>query len=173
MNPPVALQAMAADQWVRREALERLVSDHQRRLFLVALSILRDPAEAEDAVQESFLLAWRRWDTLRDEARRPQWLTSICVRHCLRRRRGLRRWLLADPDVSVRAADHPRFEGRLLDLDRAQAALSRQQRAALVLSYQYGYSADQCAELMGVAPGTVRSHLARALATLRREMSDA
>jgi RNA polymerase sigma-70 factor (ECF subfamily) len=173
MTPPAALQAMATDQWERREALEQLVAAQQRRLFLIALSIVRDASEAEDAVQESFLLAWRKWDAVRDEAKRQQWLTTICVRHCLRRRRGLLRWRLADPDTTTPAAEHVRFQGRLLDLDRAQAALSRQQRAALVLSYQYGYSADQCAELMGLAPGTVRSHLARALATLRREMSDA
>ena len=173
MTPPAVLQAMATDQWERREALEHLVEAQQRRLFLIALSIVRDPSEAEDAVQESFLLAWRKWDALRDETKRQQWLTTICVRHCLRRRRGLLRWRLADPDTTTAAAEHVRFEGRLVDLDRAQAALSRQQRAALVLGYQYGYSADQSAELMGLAPGTVRSHLARALATLRKEMSDA
>jgi RNA polymerase sigma-70 factor (ECF subfamily) len=164
---------LASEQWERRAALERLVSTQQRRLFHIALAILRDPGEAEDAVQESFLLAWRRWDAVRDEDKRAGWLTTLCVRHCLRRRRGLRRWTLGQADVSVPAAEHPRFQGRLLDLDRAQAQLSPQQRAALVLSYHHGYSADQCAELMGLSPGTVRSHLARALATLRREMSDA
>jgi RNA polymerase sigma-70 factor (ECF subfamily) len=173
MTPPVAVRAMATDQLQRRVALERLVGAQQRRLFHVALAILRDPGEAEDAVQETFLMAWRRWDAVRDEAKRDSWLTTICVRHCLRRRSGLRRWSVGVADVSTPAAEHVRFEGRMLDLDRAQAKLSPQQRAALVLSYRHGYSADQCAELMGLSAGTVRSHLARALATLRREMSDA
>jgi RNA polymerase sigma-70 factor (ECF subfamily) len=164
---------MAADQWERRAALERLVGAEQRRLFHLALSILRDPGEAEDAVQDSFLAAWRKWDDIREEGKREQWLTTICVRQCFGRRRRLARWPVRAPDPSVAVAEHIRFQGRLLDLDRAQARLSPQQRAALVLSYQHGYSADQCAQLMGVAPGTVRSHLARALATLRREMSDA
>jgi RNA polymerase sigma-70 factor, ECF subfamily len=173
MTPQAAVRAMASDQWERRAALERLVGAQQRRLYHIALAILRDPGEAEDAVQESFLIAWRRWDAVRDEDKRTSWLTTLCVRHCLRRRRGLRRWTLGGADVSIPAAEHARFEGRLLDLDRAQAKLSPQQRAALVLSYHHGYSADQCAELMGLSPGTVRSHLARALATLRREMGDA
>ena len=164
---------MESDQGRRRAALEHLVAAQQRRLFHIALAILRDPGEAEDAVQDSFLVAWRRWDAVRDEGRRESWLTTICVRHCLRRRTGLRRWIVGAADTSTAAPDHPRFEGRLLDLDRAQAHLSPQQRAALVLCYQHGFSADQCAELMGLSPGTVRSHLARALATLRREMSDA
>ncbi|HEY7927777.1 MAG: RNA polymerase sigma factor [Candidatus Dormibacteria bacterium] len=168
----MAVQTMATDDWGRREALERLVGAQQRRLFAIALSIVRDPGEAEDAVQESFLIAWRRWDTIRDEAKRETWVTTICVHHCLRRRRTLRRWTLGRASDAAAAAEHVRFQGRLLDLDRAQAKLSRQQRAALVLSYHHGYSADQCAVLMGLSGGTVRSHLARALATLRKEMSD-
>ena len=101
------------------------------------------------------------------------WLTTICVRQCCRRRVGLMRWMVREPDVATAGGEDVRFQGRLLDLDRAQAQLSRQQRAALVLTYLHGYSADQCAELMGLAPGTVRSHLARALASLRKEMTDA
>ena len=134
-------------------ALERLVGAQQRRLFHIALSILRDAGEAEDAVQESFLLAWRNWDAVRDEERREQWLTTICVRHCCRRRKGLRRWLVGAPDATVAVAEHVRFQGRLLDLDRAQAKLSPQQRAALVLSYHHGHSVDQCAALMGAVTG--------------------
>lgn len=173
MTPPVAARVVAAEQWQRRAALERLVGAQQRRLFHIALAILHDPGEAEDAVQESFLAAWRRWDAVRDEDKRESWLTTICVRHCIRRRRKLWRSVLGGPDPATPAAAHPRFEGRLLDLDRAQLKLSRQQRAALVLCYHHGYSADQCAVLMDLSAGTVRSHLARALATLRREMSDA
>jgi RNA polymerase sigma-70 factor (ECF subfamily) len=168
----MAVRSMAIDDGARRVALERLVATQQRRLFHIALAIVRDPDEAEDAVQESFLIAWRRWDTVRDEDKRETWLTTICVHHCFRQRRTLRRWTLGQADDTMAAAEHVRFQGRLLDLDRAQAKLSRQQRAALVLSYHHGYSADQCAVLMGLSGGTVRSHLARALATLRREMSD-
>ena len=169
----MAMKTIAADQWARREAFERLVVAHQRRLFTISLAIVRDAGEAEDAVQDSFMAAWRKWDSIRDEERRESWLTTICVRQCFRRRRGLLRRIVREPDVSTASAEDVRFQGRLLDLDRAQAKLSRQQRAALVLTYLHGYSADQCAELMGLAPGTVRSHLARALATLRKEMSDA
>ena len=172
MTPPMAVQRVATDDWVRRDALEHLVAAQQRRLFHIALAIVRDPGEAEDAVQESFLIAWRRWDTLRDEEKREAWVTTICVHHCFRRRRSLLRWTVGRTSETAAAAEHVRFQGRLLDLDRAQAKLSRQQRAALVLSYHHGYSADQCAVLMGVSGGTVRSHLARALATLRKEMSD-
>ncbi len=173
MISPMAMKGVAADQSARREAFERLVRAHQRRLFVISLAIVRDAGEAEDAVQDSFMAAWRKWDSVRDEARREAWLTKICVRQCFRRRSGLMRRIVREPDVASVSPEDVRFQGRLLDLDRAQAHLSRQQRAALVLTYLHGYSADQCAELMGVAPGTARSHLARALASLRKEMTDA
>lgn len=172
MTPVMAMHSVATEDWGRRVALERLVDAQQRRLFHIALAIVRDAGEAEDAVQETFLVAWRRWDTVRDEDKREAWLTTICIRHCFRRRRILRRWTLGRPGDTAAAAEHVRFQGRLLDLDRAQAKLSPQQRAVLVLSYHHGYSADQCAALMGLSGGTVRSHLARALASLRKEMSD-
>ena len=172
MTPLMAVHTVALDDHQRRQALERLVSTQQRRLFHIALAIVRDPGEAEDAVQESFLVAWRRWDSVRDEDKREAWLTTICVHHCYRRRRLLHRWTLGRAAETAAVAEQTGLHGSLLDLDRAQAKLSRQQRAALVLSYQQGYSADQCALVMGISPGTVRSHLARALATLRKEMSD-
>lgn len=73
------------------------------------------------------------------------------------------------------AADHERWQDVRpiadLDLARAYAQLSKQQRAAVALHYFYGYTLDECAELLGNRPGTVRSHIARALATLRQAVS--
>ena len=60
-----------------------------------------------------------------------------------------------------------------LDLDRCYRRLSRQQRAVVTLHYQYGYTIDECATLIGCQPGTARSHLARALASLRKELEHA
>ena len=59
-----------------------------------------------------------------------------------------------------------------IDIDRAYQRLSVRQRAALTLNFRYGYSVAECAEMMGCRPGTVRSHLARALASLRKEIAD-
>jgi RNA polymerase sigma factor (sigma-70 family) len=138
-----------------------------RALLGLALAILRDMQEAEDAVQDTMELAWRSWRSVREEDRRAAWLRQICVRRCLRVRRGLvRRLFLSDrPPVETQALDP-------IDpaLDRACRDLTRQQRAVLTLHYQYGYTLDECAALMGCRPGTVRSHLARALSTLRQEL---
>ncbi|TMD45780.1 MAG: RNA polymerase sigma factor [Chloroflexi bacterium] len=147
---------------------EAAVHAESGRLFAVAYSILRDPQEAQDAVQETMELAWRSWATLRDPAKRSAWLRQICVRRAIRTRRRLlpRLWLADTSEVHRQLPEEPDLE-----LDRCYLRLSRQQRAVVTLHYQYGYSLDECAALIGCQPGTVRSHLARALASLRKELS--
>ena len=159
----------------RRVAFEAAVRLESSRLFRLAISILHDAGEAEDAVQESMMRAWKAWDSLHDPERRNAWLTQICVNQCLsqKRRRGGRWLLFADHSAKVSDAQTVAYaDTGDLDLDRAYQHLSLHQRAVLTLHYQYGYKLDECARLMRCRPGTVRSHLARALSTLRQEMAD-
>jgi RNA polymerase sigma-70 factor (ECF subfamily) len=155
-------------------SFDALLSVERRRLYGIAYSILRDHAEAEDALQDALLKAWRSWGSLRKEEARTTWLVRICVNHCINRRRGLslRRFAIAPRREDAAAAD-PRFEGRLVDLDRSYRRLSPQQRAAVFLHYHHGYSIDECADLMTCGAGSVRTHLARALTSMRKEMTHA
>ena len=160
---------MAEDRPAREApGFEAAVHAESGRLFAVAYSILRDPQEAEDAVQETMELAWRSWDALRDPLKRGAWLRQICVRRAIRTRRRLlpRLWLTDTNEPHRQSPEEPD-----LDLDRSYRHLSRQQRAVVTLHYEYGYTIDECAALIGCQPGTARSHLARALATLRKELN--
>ncbi len=158
----------------REASFDALLDRERRRLYGIAYSILRDHAEAEDALQEAMLKAWRSWDSVRDESARASWLVRICVNHCINRRTGLRRLRLGRTvDARDMATPHPRFDGRLVDLDRSYLRLSPRQRAAVFLHYHHGYSIDECAALMSCRPGSVRTHIARALASMRREMTHA
>jgi RNA polymerase sigma factor (sigma-70 family) len=79
--------------------------------------------------------------------------------------------LLSEGDVR----DHPneaKLDALDPDLDRVFRRLSPKQRAVIALHYQHGFNLDECAALMGARPGTARSHLARALATMRKELGD-
>jgi len=143
------------------------------RLYAIALAILRDAGEAEDAVQETMELAWRSRSSLRSKGSQAAWLTRICVRQSLHRRR---RWFRAgqaagDASMALLAPLAP-FVPKDVDLDRAIGRLSAQQRAVVALHYGHGYTVDESAALMGCRPGTARSHLARALACLRRDLRD-
>lgn len=147
----------------------------ERRLFGIAFSILGDPLEAEDALQETCLLAWRSWNRLAQPDRAAAWLTTICVRHCIRRRRLLSRtrWrTVAEHPELAAAADHLRYDGHYIDLDRAYRTLSPRQRAVVTLHYQHGHPVPACAAIIGCSTGAASSHLARALTKLRKELAD-
>ncbi|HSP65870.1 MAG TPA: RNA polymerase sigma factor [Candidatus Deferrimicrobium sp.] len=165
----VPASARAADA---EASFDALLSDERRRLYGIAYSILRDHAEAEDALQEAMLKAWKSWGRVRDESARPTWLVRICVNHCLNRRSWLRLRPGSAAHADDAAAPDPRFEGRMVDLDRSYRTLSPRQRAAIFLHYHHGYSIDECAELMSCGAGSVRTHLARALASMRKEMAN-
>ena len=136
------------------------------RLIRLASGFLTDPRDVEDAVQDTLEAAWRSWESVRDEASRRAWLNTICVRSCLRVRRFRLRHGTVPLLENISSGDEPHD----LDWDRAFARLSVSQRAVIVLHYRHGFTLDECADLMGRHPGTVRQHLARGLAHLRKEL---
>lgn len=154
---------------VSEQEFDAYLDGHKARLWSIAYGIVRDRGEAEDAVQETMVKAWSRWDTLREPDKRDAWLTRICINHCLNSRGRLARIHVAElADAPARGA-----EPGDPDLDRAFRALPTKQRAAVLLHYHWGYSVEQTAELMGCRPGTARTHVQRALARLRQELTDA
>ena len=160
----------ASPEWT----FEAVAVADARRLYSLALSILRDEGEAEDAVQETLLKTWRSWESVARMERPAAWLTRVCVNHCISRRRHLRSrgWPPLELIESAIAAATRRPAADLVDIDRAYRRLSLRQRAAITLNYRHGYSVEECAVFMGCRPGTVRTHVARGLATLRKELGD-
>src|ERR1022692_2037173 len=170
-----AAGVVPAGEMLPERTFEAVAVADARRLYSLALSILRDEGEAEDAVQETLLKAWRSWDSVSRIERPVGWLTKVCVNHCISRRRHLRSrgWppLALIEEVAGNGEGSPSAD--LIDVDRAYRRLSLKQRAAITLNYRHGYSVEECAVLMGCRPGTVRTHVARGLATLRKELGDA
>jgi len=159
----------------RRLAFEQSVAPETGRLYGLALAILDDRSEAEDAVQETMLSAWRAWPSLRKPIAQPAWLTRICIHQCLRQRRRLRRWpppFGEEGSVAFVAVEREGLRDSLLSMGRALRTLSPPQRAMVVLHLSDGFTIVECARLMGCRPGTARSHLGRAVSKLRKERAD-
>jgi RNA polymerase sigma-70 factor (ECF subfamily) len=160
-----------------REALEQLVRRYVRVVHAIAASYLAERANVEDAAQETFLRVLRAIDAY--DANRPfaPWLYQI-ARNVARSgaSAGARRpveplsELLPAPDRPD--LDLERSENRQR-IDGAIARLPEQRRTAFYLCDVEGYETREVAHLMGLSPGTVRSHVHHARVTLRAALADA
>lgn len=140
--------------------LDELFRRHADRMWSVAVRLLGDRAEAEDAVQEAFLSALRS-PGFRGDAAAGTWLHRILVNGCLDRIRATARHRghpvvvpVAGPDPSGGLADR-------LVLEAALGRLPAGQRAAVVLVDVLSYPVGDAAEILGVPAGTVKSRCAR------------
>jgi RNA polymerase sigma-70 factor (ECF subfamily) len=157
---------MAEDRAV---AFRRLAESHLDRSYRLASAILGDPVEAEDAVHDAFVQAWRKWPSLRDHALLERWFQRIVVNTCrnhLRRRARLRvrdisaELALAAPDAYATT--------QIRDgLDRALGQLSPDDQLLLALRFSRDLRVEDIATLLDLRPGTVMSRLHHALGRLR------
>ena len=142
--------------------------------------LLRDPAAADEATQETFVRAHRRLDGLRDGAKLAPWLFGIARNVALEaRRRDRRRALQAVEDVMEREIDPlPTPEASILGreaeaaLGGALATLSEERRAALVLRLDHDLGYDDIAQVMGWPLAKVKNEIHRARLQLRAKLAE-
>ena len=167
-----------------RRAIPVLMDRCGPMLHAVVLRLVRNRADADDAVQDAFLQAFRNWGSFRGDAKPCTWLHSIAVRAALRRgRRESRRRSVAREYARAVPFMHPRLaeadfgdgtrEARELRADaraRVDAAMrdvAEPYRSALVLKEIAGMSVDEVAGVLGVKAGTVKTRLHRGRLLLR------
>ncbi|NDY95096.1 RNA polymerase sigma factor [Wenzhouxiangella limi] len=127
-------------------------------------------ALAEDWLQDSFLLAWRKLDQLNEPARFGAWLKRLSINLALSDRRRVA--LVTDALVlEAQTMPEPPWPAADLDLERAVAALPRRARAVLVLFCLEGLSHAEIAAAMGIDPGTSKAQLHRARQILKESLS--
>ncbi len=172
---PTDSELLAAHVEGDPDAFATLVGRHRDRLWAVALRTMRNPDDAADALQDAYLSAFRRADTFRGEAQVTTWLHRIVVNACLDRLRRMKvratQPLPEHPDRDAElgtrgTADTLEETEQQSEVGTALAQLSPAQRAALVLVDMEGYPVDEAAQILGCAPGTVKSRCARGRARL-------
>ena len=173
-----------------QEAFAILMRRHNQRLFRTARSILHNDAEAEDAVQETYLQAYRSIGTFRGDATLSTWLTRIVVNQSLGRiRRAGRRAqitsLYADEesnhdhdeaDMKPSTAESPegsamRAQARAM-LESSIDALPEQFRTVFVMRAIEEMSGEEVALCLDIPEATVRSRFFRARSQLRTALLD-
>ncbi len=170
-----------------REAIRLIIKQHNRRLYRIARSIVRNDADAEDVLQEAYVRAFAALDGFRGEARLGTWLARIVINEalgCVRRRRPaidiglvsispalytqiipfLDSNRVRDPETTM-----VQSEIRVL-LERAIDQLPSTFREVLIARLVEGMSVAETAELFGIPSQTVKTRLFRARALIRAEM---
>jgi RNA polymerase sigma-70 factor (ECF subfamily) len=139
------------------------------RAYRYAALLLGDPTEAEDAVHDAALSAWRRFRDLRDPARFDAWFGRILVNACRDRLRARRHRpaLLERMPEAAEPGDAEAAVVRRLALAAALRDLSPEHREVILLRFVEDLSVDAIAERTGTRAGTVRSRLHYALRQLR------
>jgi RNA polymerase sigma-70 factor (ECF subfamily) len=121
---------------------------------------------AADAVQEAFMQATRHWSRVSSMDDPAGWVRRVAVNRLANGHRNRRR--RAELLAAVRPPDPAELDPLDLDLLAAVAALPPQQRRCVCLHHIGGYSIDEVAQSLDIAPGTVKSHLHDGRAALRK-----
>lgn len=196
VQSPAQVQAKPAEaELIRRAvgkdeaAVRAIIQEHNRRLYRVARSIVRDDTEAEDVLQEAYLRAFSALADFRGESTLATWLTRIVVNEALQRLRRhseLPTSLLEParkPGAQVipfpLAGPQPDDPERAMAqreicqlVERAIDELPQEFRTVLVARVIEGMSIEETAEFLGVRPETVKTRLHRARRLLKAALSD-
>lgn len=154
-------------------AFARLVAAHHADMARVAYVVCGDAALAQDAVQSAWEIAWRKLASLHDPERIRGWLVSVAAneaRQLARRRRGP--VIAIDLSVPAGPRSDPSAGIARLDLARALAHLSADDRAMLALRYVVGFDSNELGALTGRSASGVRARLSRLTDRLRKELGD-
>lgn len=155
----------------REDALARHVEQNLGAAYRLARAILLDDAEAEDAVQDACLVAWRERSSLRDPDRLGAWFDRILINGCrdrLRRRRRQQVRAIALEAASADPSDAPNEDDGTLDA--ALDALDLDHRLVVLLRFWQDLPLETIAQRLDIPLGTVKSRLHYGLRAMRTRM---
>ena len=166
-----ASEAVAAPRAGEAVTAEDLFTQHRRRIYAYCLRWLRSPEEAEDAVQTTYLRAWRSLDDGRAPYNPLAWLYEIARNVCVRSLEGRsRRGTLVPLDDETASEEPTGARDELLGLGPALDRMPERQRRALLLREWRGLSYKEIAVEMGLSASAVETLLFRSRRALAAEL---
>jgi RNA polymerase sigma-70 factor, ECF subfamily len=155
-----------------RDAFGDLVARHRDRVWAIALRMCRDPEDAEDVLQETFLSAWRSIGRFGGRSEVSTWLYRIAVNKSYdqigRRRESATLDEQNEPAAPIDAGEQ---RERRVAIERALQTLTPEFRAVAVLCDILGLTPAEAAEIVEIPEGTAKSRLFRARAELARALA--
>lgn len=153
------------------QELERMMTQYGDSVLRMCYVMLRDTELARDAMQDSFVKAYRAMDTLKTHETEKAWLMRIAINTCKDHRRS-HWWRMIDRSVTIEDLPEPSQEATLPDdtLMLAIMQLPEKHRQVVLLHYYQGMTLEEIAQSLGKPASTVRSRLMQAKDKLRRAL---
>jgi len=160
-------------------AFEALYRQHATRLYNLASRMTGAKGEADDLLQDIFLLAYRKIGSFRGESSLGTWLYRLAMNHCLdvlrnrHTRMGQHTDSLDEPDAMPVASPVPILSAvSRIDLERAIASLPPACRAAFLLHDVEGFGHQEVGTMLGVSEGTSKSQVHKARMRIRAYLAN-
>ncbi|MBR5798684.1 MAG: sigma-70 family RNA polymerase sigma factor [Lachnospiraceae bacterium] len=152
---------------VTKEVFEGLIKEYTGNMYRLALSILQNQYDAEDAVSESVLKAYKNLDRLQDADKFKSWILQITANEARMIYRKRKKHYYADNMEALM----PSFEEDYHELWDVVMLLLRPYREVIILFYYERFSIAEIARILQVREGTVKSRLARGRRMLKEFLS--
>jgi RNA polymerase sigma-70 factor (ECF subfamily) len=173
VEPGLVVSALEQAKAGDHDAFAHLVEEHETMVFGLAYHFFGDRGKAEEVAQDVFLQLYRSIATVENESHLMFWLRQVATRRCIdQTRRTKLKAVSLDDVVELRARDvapDPILDRRLKKLI---AELPEMQRAVVTLRYQEDLDPAEICRIVQMPVNTVKSHLHRALQSLRRKLGE-
>jgi RNA polymerase sigma-70 factor, ECF subfamily len=146
---------------------DALIGPHLEAGYRTALAILRNPDEANDAVQESAFRAWRKLGQLHGGQSARPWFLAIVANQCRSERRTHWWSVIRLPELDTGAQTREAGSAQTIDIDRELAKLPRDDRLALFLYFYLDLPMEEVGTVLGLSAGGAKTRVYRAARKLR------
>lgn len=151
-------------QRITQEELSALIMDNKDGMYRLAFSILRNDADAQDAVSEAIVLAFEKCHQLRKTSSAKSWLMQILVNSSKKIALQSNKYVLLENEIQYEQAEEFKDD----DMWETVMELDEEFREVVVLYYYEQFSVREIGKMLRVPEGTVKSRLARAREKLLR-----
>ncbi|MED3563189.1 RNA polymerase sigma factor [Bacillus xiapuensis] len=162
----------------------QLYREHSQRLHYIAYSYAKDRFIAEDIVQEAFLKAYKKLETVEDSNKLGAWLSAITARTAIDflRMEKRKNWMLVDPSImepmigrseaSVNLEEEVGLRLFNEEVIQTMGCLSKEFQEVLILKIHYGLKENEIASLLDLKSATVKTRLYRARKQLKHVFAE-
>lgn len=145
---------------MNNEMFASRVIENEQSLYRVSMSMLRNEADAQDAVCDTILTAFEKLNTLKNEDSFSSWLMQILVRNCYKTLKRRKRF--EDSEINVTEDMSRNNPYTNVEIGEAISRLSPKIRAVVLLYYTEDYSLKEIQHILNIPIGTVKSRLNKA-----------